>query len=80
MNGYPALHLPVLFCAPQGFQKIENDAGRCLEIRIRMNVYGDVATDDVATDEVAMDEVAMDENGQASSKVAFALNRFQDGC
>jgi len=70
MNGYPALHLPVLFCAPQGFQKIENDAGRCLEIRIRMNVYGDVATD----------EVAMDENGQASSKVAVALNRFQDGC
>jgi len=70
MNGYPALHLPVLFCAPQGFQKIENDAGRCLEIRIRMNVYGDVATD----------EVAMDENDQASSKVAVALNRFQDGC
>jgi hypothetical protein len=70
MNGYPALHLPVLFCAPQGFQKIENDAGRCLEIRTRMNVYGDVATD----------EVAMDENDQASSKVAVALNRFQDGC
>jgi len=70
MNGYPALHLPVLFCAPQGFQKIENDAGRCLEIRIGMNVYGDVATD----------EVAMDENGQTSSKVAVALNRFQDGC